>query len=339
MLKHKHGTLVCVLYNRPNPHSTSFSQADEDTQKTAYFVEQALTSLGFVVSLCGITPQTIGAIDAIHADCIFNLIEWTGDDLVFVASVFQALEKTHIPFTGASFVNYFTTSQKVPMKQCFSLYDIPTASYQIVTSDTESIRTSFHFPVIVKVSAEHCGIGLSSTSICQDSASTRKQVDILLEQFHQPIIVEEYIQGTEYQVTMMEIDKKPVMLPVAQYEFASHNPYEILTYENRWVTGIEHCGYTVKIATLPMNIQKELNRLSVRIFKAFDFHDYARFDIRINKGRIYIIEANSNPGLDDEMDNGLAVSFHAGGYTFATFLEQIIASSMQRFSKKDNSSK
>jgi D-alanine-D-alanine ligase len=326
-IKTKH---ITILYNLPNLQASGFSKADEDTQKTAHLVKQALLSLGMTVSLCPISPDTIGVISQIKADCIFNLIEWTGDDLPNVASVFQLLDQTGIPYTGAEFRNYFITAHKVAMKQCFSALGIPTAPYQSVASDSQPVLKDFHYPVIVKVAGEHCGIGLSDSSICQDEGSTSRQVKILREQFHQPIIVEEYISGKEYQVTMMEIDGKPKMLPVAEYVFASKNPYEILAYENRWVAGIDNCGFKVKIAKFPAETEKRLAKLSVYIFKSFNFRDYARFDIRIRDNNIYILEANSNPGLDDEMDNGLAVSFHTAGYTFATFLEQIIKSCLQR---------
>ncbi len=68
-------------------------------------------------------------------------------------------------------------------------------------------------------------------------------------------------------------------------------------------------------------------------FTRLSFRDYARLDIRVRDEDIFILEANSNPGLDDDPEYGITVSYKAIGMTFADFMWEIIQSCLRRFKK------
>jgi D-alanine-D-alanine ligase-like ATP-grasp enzyme len=64
------------------------------------------------------------------------------------------------------------------------------------------------------------------------------------------------------------------------------------------------------------------------------FRDYTRLDIRTRGNDVYILEANSNPGLGDHEEYGMTLSYKAVGMTFADIVTSILDSTMRRFKQE-----
>ncbi len=327
---------ITILYTLPTiTKDASFSPAEVDTELSARLVADALTQVGMKTTLHPITIETIPTIMDIRADCIFNLVEWTGEDIPYVAQAFLFLDRLGIPYTGASFENYYITVDKLPMKQSFRYLSIPTPAWSYLTDPDGPIDPSLRFPLIVKIATEHSGIGLTDRSVVYTKAALQKQVRSLFKTFRQPILVEEYIEGIEYQVTALVDNGVLRILPTATYTFDVTKPIQFLTFTSRWeATNDTKTQFSASILPIDPVVEKKMIDVCTDVFTGMRFFDYARFDIRVRDGQPYILEANSNPGLDDAPDNGLALAFHAAGFSFGQFLETIIHSSLKRFSVK-----
>jgi D-alanine-D-alanine ligase len=323
---------IAILYNLPTvTKDTSFSLAEADTEASARLVADALTKQGMDTVLHPVTVETIPTIMDIRADCIFNLIEWTGEDIPYVAQAFLFLDRLGTPYTGASFENYYITVDKLPMKQSFRYLSIPTPAWSYLTDPAGAIDPSLRFPLIVKIATEHSGIGLTDRSVVYTKTALRTQVQSLFTDFHQPVLVEEYIEGTEYQMTALMENGILRMLPAATYTFDTHKPIQFLTFTSRWeATNDKNTQFSASILPIDPVVEKKMSKICAHTFDGMRFFDYARFDIRVRDGQPYILEANSNPGLDDAPDNGLAVAFHAAGMSFGEFLQTIIRSALRR---------
>ena len=339
---------IAVLYSLPTKRAIAspYKATDEDTKDSAEEVAEALSQKGARSFLVPLSEDGIDAIGAIQADCIFNLIEWDGFDLPLGRQAYEQLEALHVPFTGSRLSVFDRTSDKVDMKKNMDDAGIPTPRWQVFTTGKESIRPDFQYPVIVKLALEHCSIGLTSDAVVRDERALLPILQERITVFKQPVIVEEYVSGREFQVTIVAKRDGPVALPTAEITFTHQgNDDAFLTYNSRW--NEEHPDYSlsnVLLANLTPALKNKLQDISLAAWKTFGFCDYARLDIRTRKDsgltrnqgeKIYVLEANANPGLGDSDEYGMTVSYKAAGMTFADFIWEIVQSSLKRFLRKN----
>lgn len=325
---------IAILYSVPTMRALSglYADTEEDTKESAEEVLVAVRENGADAFLVPVKDDAIAeTIAPLKADCLFNLIEWTGHDLPLVAGVYDEILKTGIPYTGSRGEVYIKTTDKTLMKKELTRLALPTARWQRVSNENEKIRSDFKYPVIIKPALEHCSIGLSLNAIVSNPYELRQRVNEFIRIFSQPMIVEEFIQGIELQITLLEQEQGLVVLPPAEIFFDEDAPVKFLTYESRW--NEEHEQYKkshVRLATLPPALAQIVDRVSRDTFTKFGFSDYCRLDTKISGNELIILEANSNPGLGDSDDYGMTVSYRAVGMTFADFVWKIVESCMKR---------
>ena len=144
---------IVVLYNLPGTSTTqNIEEADEDTQNSAREVNDELNKNGYKSGVLGITTKDIQSLSNLKTDLVFNLVEWSGKESDLGVEVLNTLDKAKIKYTGSNSFGYKLTSDKVLMKQQMHKCNIPTPG------DKE-------FPLILKPSTEHCGIGVSQKSV------------------------------------------------------------------------------------------------------------------------------------------------------------------------------
>lgn len=327
-----HKLTIAVVYNLPTTRAkkTAFIASDEDTKDSAEEVSEALVKKGAESQLIPVSEDTIDTLKNIRADCIFNLIEWTGLDTPLNTRAVSILESTGIPMTGSNLETIVKTSDKIKMKEALDLVKIPTPRWQMFTSATEEVRPDFIYPVIIKLGWEHCSIGLTRDAVIRNNKDLLPAIRKHLTQFRQPVYIEEFIAGGELQVTLYE-SHKIVMLPPAEIVFDDKFDDNFLTYEGRWVEdSAEFKKSHVAVASLSTEVLSNLTALCLKTYKDIAFRDYARFDLRLRGNEIYFLEVNSNPGLGDSDDYSMTVSYKAAGLTFADFIWKIVESCLRR---------
>lgn len=323
---------IAIVYSVPTKRAiaTQYLATDEDTKVSAEKVSVALHSKGHDPQLIPITEDSIEKISKISADCIVNLIEWSGLDFPLNLHAVQTLTQTGIPFTGANVANLRVTNDKAQMKRALDRAHLPTSRWQMFTTGKEAIRNDFSYPVIAKLALEHCSIGLSHDAVVADSVSLHRLVKDRIKTFGQPVVAEEFITGREFQVTILDRKEGIDVLPPAEIFFS--NARGFLTFGGRWDE--QHPDYqtsSIGVATLALELSRKIQTVATHAFQRMKFCDYARLDIRVRDTDIFILEANSNPGLDDDPEYGVAVSYTAVGMTFADFIWEIIQSCLRRF--------
>jgi len=328
---------VGVLYNTP---AQRFSQdpthiaAEDDTVESAKEVHEALREKGIQAALVPVTETTI--VEVVRTlssyDLVFNLIEWTGIDTHYAMETFDAMDALGIRYTGATKENYRITCDKILMKEALDREGLPNASWQTFTTGNEPVSPAVMYPSIIKVASEHSSVGLSKDSIVYDEAALRRVVRGHIARFHQPVIAEAFLSGREFQVTILEVGGETVVLPPAEIVFAKGTDAPLLTYESRW--DVDHADYgnsTVCVAVLDDRQRETLSALCRQAFSELSFRDYARFDIRCDSNNTpYFLEVNSNPGLGDDSEYGMTLSYRASGMTFADFIGEIVTSALRR---------
>lgn len=325
---------ITIVYSLPTRRAlaTPYAAADEDTKDSAIEVAKELSTKKDVgVELVPVSEDTIDDIENIRADCVFNLIEWDGLDIDLSIRAFEQLEALGIPFTGVSGAVLARVANKIDMKQALKDVGLPTPGWQVFQKGNEPIDSKLTYPVIVKPLFEHCSIGLTYDSIAEKPSQLPTIVATQIAHYKQPVFAEEFIIGREFQVTVLDRPGGLSVLPPAEIVFDEKGTRAFLTYASRWIEG--HPEYDlsdVVLATMTPTLKKKLEEVSLGAFRSLGYRDYSRLDIRVKDEDVYILEANANPGLEDDEAYGMSVSFHAAAMSFADFLWEIVGSALRR---------
>ncbi len=330
LLAEKKRVTVSILYSAATKRakSTPYSGTDDDTAYVAGKVNEALRMQQVNSSLLRIDEKTIDKIKQIQADCVFNLVEWTGKDIQLSKAVFARLRELNIPVTGATEKNFMQTTDKIVAKKLFFRHGIPTPKAQPFVTGKEPLWRNLPFPLIVKPAEEHGSIGLTRSAIATDAASLKKIVASQLRQHRQPVLAEEFIDGRELLVYLLEKQNSLVMLPVEEILFLSDSTLTFQTYDSKW--NPKHADFNntrVTLAKLSVTEKKEIERVSRLVFHKLGFRGYARIDIRLKNGVPYVLEANANPNIYDSDEDQIP------GIGFPDFCWEVVASALREYKK------
>lgn len=299
---------IFVVYNRVKSLAVGGVNdilADEDTVKTALAIAKELDG-----ELFELNEKTASKLKNLDADIFFNTAFGIGGAPKSEAEVVTLLEKTGKPYTGSSVKAIILTTDKEATKNVLRAKNLPTPG-------------NTKFPLIVKPSGEDCSLGITQASVVNNMKELDKQVTLLKKIYSEDVLVEEYIDGRELNVTILG----NTVLPISEIVFGKSfdSKYKIVDFASKWEEESDSFKETTGIcpAKLPINIIEKINQISLEAFRATGCRDYARVDIRLDKNnRPFILEVNANPGVGP--NDGTVRSAKAAGYTYKSFLEKII---------------
>ncbi len=314
---------IVVLYNAPAGNDAD----DVDTQKSALGVVEGLHQAGYQSEAVGITKENISRVKSIAADLVFNLVEWVGLDYILGVEVIKTLEKTGLTYTGSRAWGYEVSCNKVLMKQLLVKNNIPTPKYVVVDKDfSPSQLATFKFPVIVKPSQEHAAIGISQASVCTDAENAVKQASKLVEEYQQPALIEEFIDGDEAQVTVLEKNGSPWVLPPAVFRYQKKSGYwPINTYQAKWAMDHWEAKMSQWVEDEVLSATTEtMTDLATKCYVHLGGRSYPRIDMRLGGDQVFVLEVNNNPGIDFDAESGIAVSARKVGLDWPGLLRNIV---------------
>jgi|WetSurMetagenome_2_1015567.scaffolds.fasta_scaffold237493_1 D-alanine-D-alanine ligase len=264
-------------------------------------LEPALRKLGHPLWVERIDdPDLVSRLEKYNPDevIIFNLCEELPGIPHSSSQVAQILEERGFTHSGAVARNLANNQDKLKVKHQLEKWNIPNPAWRIYRS--LRLKNWELFPAIVKPSLEHCSIGVSGNSVVNNADELRQQVKIILDTFSQPVLVEEFIDGREFRVSVWG-NQNPVMLPPAEMDYSLfHTPQEhLLSYESKIdPTSI----YYRKIGVLqPPSLTVEeysvLERIAIDSYRASGCRDYGGIDVRLCDGKFYVLDVNADPEI------------------------------------------
>ena len=336
--------LICYseptkFYNNYLGKDVSDSKENVDLSESEFstllvLLENSLKEHFFNVESFGVGPNIRKLIDKIYEyspDVIFNFVESVEGNANLESYVAGVYEILGVQYTGNSALALGNCLIKSRTKQILQSYGIKTPEYMIVTPNSLPSRDGFtlKFPVIVKLLREDASIGISEFSVANDFDSALKRIKYLLENYKQEILVEEYIDGRELNVSILG----GKVLPISEITFDGLPKAfpKIVTYEAKWSP--ESIYYKNTIPKCPAiisdNIRERIEKTALEAFNAMDCRDYARVDVRLSKRNVpYVIEVNPNPDISP--DAGFVRSAQAAGYSYSELLKLIASFALKR---------
>jgi len=166
----------------------------------------------------------------------------------------------------------------------------------------------------------------------------KSRVEFIIGAFHQPVIVEEYIDGREFNIAVMGNGAKARALPPSEIDFIDfpQDKPRICCYEAKWVAESPLYKKTKPIcpANVPDALRDELQSVALKAYEAMGCRDYARVDTRLGEdGNIKVLEVNPNPDISS--DAGFARAGAAIGLSYSKLISSIVEIALARYDTAD----
>ena len=242
---------------------------------------------------------------------------------------FRSLVRSHLEAHGIAVVGSDAQAcaladDKAAAKSRLGAAGIPTPPGILVASGIESLPDWLAPPCILKPAFEHMSRGLVLARSRDEAAARLAE---LLSRLEQPILVETFIPGREFAVSVVDGPGGLEVLPPLEWKMGDGQE-GVLTEEFK-LQVVQPGSHDAARAELAPGELLELEALSLAAFRALGLRDYARFDVRRSPGgTFYFMEANITPSMEPE--EALTLSARWAGMDFPALLERILASAAKR---------
>lgn len=273
--------------------------AEWDDIHTIRAVETALASR-HQVTLVEANLDAFATYRALRPDLVFNIAEGL-HGASREAQIPAMLDMLGIPYTGSDPLTLGLCLDKRRTKEILSRHGIATPGFTVVNSLTE-VPARLRYPLIVKPTLEGSSKGVTDKALVQNRHELIRQLEWVLNTYHQSALIEEFLPGREFTVAMIGNGSELKVLPIVEINFdtlpAGVQP--IYSYEAKWLWDQEEDP--LQIFSCPAKLEPllrlRIEELCKSAFRALDCRDWCRIDVRLDaKGRPQVIELNPLPGI------------------------------------------
>jgi D-alanine-D-alanine ligase len=260
---------------------------------------------------------------------IFNLCETLPGIPNSEKRVVQTIEDSGFTYTGNNSDLIDLSYDKQRVKELLVSLGIAVPAGAILAPEAAADWNIF--PAIVKPSHEHCSLNITERSVVYDTASLREQIIQVNRELKQPALVEDFIDGREFRVSVWNNDP-PEILPVVEMSFAAFTDprRRLCTYESKFASGSEHYRKIESIVPAPLDYKllRKLEKKVLKTWKGFGCLDYARFDFRMRDDEFYLLDIN--PNADISRNTSFALSLEMTNYSYNQMVKRIVMMAAER---------
>jgi D-alanine-D-alanine ligase len=305
--------------------------AEWDSPTTIAAVEAALSRLGKVVRLEA-KEDFPERLRQANPDIVFNIAE--GFHGVNRESHVPAIcEFYGIPYSGSDPFTLTLCLDKARTKETLTFHGIPTPRFAVVerVEDLGAVTEQLAFPLFVKPLHEGSSKGITDANLCFDRGHLSRQTAFLLENYRQPVLVEEYLPGKEFTCAVVGNGDDAAVLPIVgmNFETLPKGALPIYSFDAKFIW--DRPENPLDIFQCPARITRELQasieRVTLDAFRVLGCRDWARIDVRLDaSGKPNVLDVNPLPGiLPDPADNScLPKAARAAGIGYEELIQNCL---------------
>jgi D-alanine-D-alanine ligase len=283
--------------------------AEWDSPTTIAAVESALSKLGKVVRLEA-NEDFPERLRQAKPDIVFNIAEgFYGVNRE--AHVPAICEFYGIPYSGSDPFTLSLSLDKARTKETLAFHGIPTPRFAVVREleELRAVSEKLSLPLFVKPLHEGSSKGITDSNLCHDAKQLFAQTKFLLENYDQPVLVEEYLPGQEFTCAVLGNGDEATVLPIVAMNFETlpDGAVPIYSFDAKFVwdrpenpLDIFQCPARITSA-----LQASIERVTLDAYRVLGCRDWARIDVRLDSAGVpNVLEVNPLPGiLPDPADN------------------------------------
>jgi len=310
-----------IIYNEPSRDALP----DElDVLDQVNFIRASLVTLGHEVSQRGITNDFFREITAIREegfDFVFNLVESIDKKAEILYFIPGLLNMHKIAYAGCPLEAIFVTASKVLARKVMKANGIPVAGGYRITETDKLIPGKKY---IVKPVWEDGSLGITEESVFTFNGTIP---DILKDKNDEHWFIEDYIDGREFNVSVLGGPGEPEVLPPAEMIFHNYSDDipKIVSFKAKWMEGTFQYENTRR--NFPTDLSEKLmtniRNAALGSWHTFGLKGYARVDMRTdNDENVYVLEVNANPCISP--DSGFISAGVFAGYSHTEIIDHIV---------------
>ncbi|MCU0610968.1 MAG: hypothetical protein MUE60_04155 [Candidatus Eisenbacteria bacterium] len=327
---------VVVLFNEPmREHEPSEAGVVSEVEDVVAALESCGKSVESRSMSSGSLLSTLGGLAERRAGTVvFNLCEGLDGHSQWEPLLAGLLEIHGIRFTGNTATTLSWALDKRVATAILRAAGVPTLEgWVFQTASLADVPRTLPFPCIVKPVGEDGSMGITIESVVRNVEELRERVSWVVETYRQPALVERYLPGREFNMSVVGEGSGTRVLPAAEIVFEGYGAgeYRVLSHDAKW-----HVGSRDDLRTIPRcpasvdeRLGTTLASLSLATYRAFGCRDYARIDIRLDgDGTAYVIDVNPNPDISRVA--GLALAAAEAGFTYERLVNNMMETAWKR---------
>jgi D-alanine-D-alanine ligase len=267
---------------------------------------------------------------------VFNLVESLAGSGRLIHLVPSLLEELDLPFTGAPAPALFLSTNKLLAKRLLALHDLPTPPWVEAGAAPLAARPRAGSWILKSV-WEHASLGMDDDAVIAPEAGSggnlREELMARARRFGGEWYAESYVEGREFNVSVLEGGTGAVVLPLAEIVFEDFPPGKprIVGYRAKWEPESFEYRHTVRqfLGESEPALAERLRSLALRCWDIFQLAGYARVDFRVDEtGQPWVLEINANPGIAP--DAGFPAAAEKAGIGYDDLIGMIADNALRR---------
>jgi D-alanine-D-alanine ligase len=232
-----------------------------------------------------------------------------------------------VPTLGSDGLTLSATLDKAWAHRLVAAAGVPVPPHRVVASEAEAqgVPLPAPFPLFVKPRWEGTAKGITPSSRVEDRAALVREVARITRLYRQPALVEAFLAGPEYTVTL--VGNPPRALPVLQRALEATTRIGLHALERHPAPG--GAWRHVLPGTLDPALEARLVTLAQQAFAALECRDFGRVDVRLDaEGTPRFLEMNPLPTFAP--DGSFGVLAELLGRPFDALLAEVLAAGLAR---------
>jgi len=284
----------------------------EVSLKSGAAVLQALQNQGIDAHAFDPKVQDLSELTRLGFERVFIVLHGRGGE---DGTMQGALQLAGFPYTGSGVLGSALAMDKIRCKFLFSAHGLPTAPFVVAVKgeviDHDAIIHQLNGKVMVKPANEGSSIGMSAAS----NGDELKAALALAFQYDDAVLVEQWIQGREFTVAILDAQAMPVI--------EMRTPRAFYDYEAKYQS-----NSTEYLCPAPLSADQTrlLQQAATAAFKAVGAKVWGRVDAMMDEaGNFYLLEVNTVPGMTEKSLVPMAAK--AAGYSFEQLVFKVLEQS------------
>jgi D-alanine-D-alanine ligase len=292
-------------------------------------IVRGLREAGHEVVCIGDVSRLLSNIPAWKRSCDIVLnrsVGYRGTERKSMAA--DVLEAAQIPYVGSTPYVLSLTRNKYHCKMVVADAGLPTPSAAMLHGGLADHADRVAYPAIVKPVAESSSIGIEmGLAVVQNAAAARERAGMIAARYHQPAIVESFIEGIELEVPMIADDAGCMrVLGISAVAVNSTFPAGLQYLASDSVYD-DNYDYIDPPAHIDLHRVTALAECGAA---ALGMRDYGRMDFRIDAaGNPWFIEASTHPHVQVHSSFCHAARQHSLSYS--GMLNAVIQAGVHRY--------
>ncbi len=318
-----------ILYNKL---SKKPKDDEADVIEQVNLVTEALGTLHYEVLYQQIDLNLKTAIRQLQKaspDIIFNLAETIGNKGEFTFMANSVLNYLRIPYTGSPLIPMFQCSNKLLAKRELGKIGVPTpAGFALDECDKLDPDKKY----ILKPIWEEGSLELDEDCVFMGSDQVFIRKAVLKS--HDHYFIEEFIEGREFNNSILYSEQGPEVLPLAEMTFSGYpeGKPKMMGYKSKWDEHsfeYSHTRRTFRVSKADEPLRQEMIAICKKCWTELGLKGYVRIDFRVTReSEPLVIDINLNPCLSES--GGFMAASKKKGLDFPQVVTRIIADALRK---------